>query len=121
MSNETVERVIPLKWFHFSQNNSGGFFVENDDVCEEVFIQAESAAAAIVKAETFCDNSDSCPCCGDRWSFYVNDDDGTPEPTIYGEPISSVTWTGFRKKAKLHFVDGRTETYNFAARQEQPK
>lgn len=106
-----------LKWFRFSQNNSGGRFVVDENVCEEVFIQAGNAEAAIAKAETFCDNSDSCECCGDRWSFYyVDDSDGYDVPTIYGKPIYEEEAGWFRNEARLHHADGRIETYQFKPR-----
>jgi hypothetical protein len=106
-----------LKWFRFSQNSSGGSFVEDENVCEEVFIEAENAEAAIAKAETFCDNSDSCECCGDRWSFWVSDEDGYDVPTIYGESIYEAGPGMFRTHAKLHYADGTVVDYKFKAAQ----
>jgi hypothetical protein len=106
-----------LKWFRFGQNNSGGSFVEDENVCEEVFIEAENAEKAIAKAETFCDNSDSCECCGDRWSFWVDDSDGYDVPTIYGKSIYVEEAGWFRQRAKLHYADGRVEDFTFKAAQ----
>jgi hypothetical protein len=106
--------TVDLKWFRFSQNNSGGRFVTDDNVCEEVFVQARNAAEAVAKAEAFCDNSDSCPCCGDRWSFWVDNSDGTDEPMLYDEPVRTATKGMFREKAMLHHYDGRIETIEFA-------
>ena len=54
-----------------------------------------------------------CPCCGDRWSFWVDDADGTDEPTIYGEPLDSVEKSWHRTKAILHYANGQKETYVF--------
>lgn len=106
--------VRPLLWFHFNQNNSGGYFVADDNVCEDVFIQAHSAADAIAKGETFMDNSDSCQCCGDRWSFWIDDADGRPVPMRYGEaPVESEAPSFFHKTYKLHFYDGHVETHGF--------
>jgi len=110
MSDQKTEQ----KWFHFLQNNSGGYFARDENVCEEVFIQAANAAEAIKKAEGFCDNSDSCPCCGDRWSFWVDDCDGTDEPLIYGEPLSAIKPSTLRSEARLHYADGRVETHTFS-------
>jgi hypothetical protein len=105
--------VQRLLWFTFGQNNSGGSFVVDDNVCEVVCIQAVCAADAVAKAETFCDNSDSCECCGDRWSFYVEDSDGCAVPSVWGEPIETTAPTRFRRKAKLHYIDGMIETVEF--------
>lgn len=108
---ETV--TLNLKWFNFSQNNSGGSFVVDSNVCEEVFIQATSAKQAVEIAEGFCDNSDSCECCGDRWSFYVDDSDGHEVPTMYGESILDMKKSYYRSRAKLHYYDGRVEDFEF--------
>lgn len=107
--------VRPLLWFHFNQNNSGGYFVENENVCEDVYVQAHTAAEAIAKAETFMDNSDSCACCGDRWSFWMDDRDGTVVPMRYGEPAEASAPDYFHCHYKLHFIDGHVETHTFGA------
>jgi len=98
-----------LKWFHFHQNNSGGYFVRDENVDEDVYIQALNAEEAIEKAESFMDNSDSCPCCGDRWHFWVEDSDGTSEPLKYGEPIANKPQFEMASRYILHFADGRIE------------
>lgn len=105
--------VLPLLWFHFSQNNSGGGFVVDENVCEDVFIQDTNAASAIRRAEAFMDNSDSCPCCGDRWSFWLDDSDGKPVPMKYDVPAEIEAPSFFRKNYKLHFFDGHVETHAF--------
>jgi len=61
-------------WYEFNQNNSGGYFVVNDNLCCRVFIEANSLEEATTKAEKlgcYWDGVASgidCPCCGDRWS-----------------------------------------------------
>ena len=113
--NQAVElgEAQRLLWFTFSQNNSGGSFTVDENVCEYVFVQAKSAKDAVLVAQNFCDNSDSCSCCGDRWSFYVEDNDGTTEPQVYGEPITMLAPSHYRKEARLHYFDGHVETYKF--------
>lgn len=106
MTKHTV--TLDLKWFCFNQNNSGGHFVVDENVAPVVFIQARNANEAIEIAERFMDNSDSCPCCGDRWSFWVDDDDGADVPSQYGEPLK--LQGPFRTEARLHHFDGRIET-----------
>lgn len=74
-----------MKFFGFSQNNSGGYFSEP---AENVFIQAENAAMAkdIFNAQGF--DQSFCHCCGERWSpEYVDDSDGHDAPLLYGEPL----------------------------------
>ena len=110
------EIVSPaLRWFTFAQNNSGGVFVVDENVCEYVIIQAFKADEAVAKAETFMDNSDSCPCCGDRWSFWIDDKDGTQEPEIYGEPVKGMKAEMYRRACVLHYNDGRKERIELLA------
>jgi len=107
--------IQKLKWYTFDQNNSGGKFVVDENVCEVVCIQAINAEEAIKKAETFCDNSDSCPCCGNRWYFGVNDEDGTDQPTHYCKVIATTPPSVFYKNAKLHYFDGNIKTVKFGS------
>ena len=65
--------VNNLKWYEFSQNNSGGSFVVNDKVTHRVLIEAGSEYEATEKAlelgiyfNGVADGID-CGCCGDRW------------------------------------------------------
>ena len=63
-----------LKWFEYSQNNSGGSFHKDDDVSITVLVQATSSAKAdrdaVEKAGVYfngCASGADCSCCGDRW------------------------------------------------------
>ena len=62
-----------MKWYEFSQNNSGGDFVEDENLGKYVFIQADNKSKAIEKAEEIgiyfdgCNSGIDCSCCGDRW------------------------------------------------------
>ena len=62
-----------MKFYEFSQNNSGGYFDVDEKICHRLFIEAESEGEAIKKAEIIgvyfdgVDNGMDCECCGDRW------------------------------------------------------
>lgn len=62
-----------LKFYEFSQNNSGGSFITDDILCHRLFIEASSEEEAINKAEELgcywdgVEEGSDCPCCGDRW------------------------------------------------------
>lgn len=62
-----------MKWYEFSQNNSGGSFAVDDKLCHRVFIEAETIKDAIDKAKDIgiyfngVELELDCPCCGDRW------------------------------------------------------
>lgn len=61
------------KFYEFSQNNSGGSFDVDENVCHRLFIEADSEKEAIRKAEDLgcywdgVENGSDCACCGDRW------------------------------------------------------
>jgi hypothetical protein len=101
-----------LKWFCFSQNNSGGNYVINDDVGHYVFIQAASTKEAIIAAYVILDDSGTfwCACCGPRWYFDHNDLDAYDEPTTdSGTKLSNLNST-YRNEIRLYYHDGRKES-----------
>jgi hypothetical protein len=62
-----------LKFYEYSQNNTGGSFVTDDKLCHRLFIEAESESEADSIAEDLgcywdgVNEGSDCPCCGDRW------------------------------------------------------
>ena len=60
-------------YYKFRQNNSGGYFIIDDDVSQTVILEADSAYEANKKAEDIGIYFDGvhckidCKCCGDRW------------------------------------------------------
>lgn len=62
-------------FYEFSQNNSGGYHVVDDKLCNRLFIEADSRDEATAKAEELGCYWDGvaegidCPCCGDRWGM----------------------------------------------------
>jgi hypothetical protein len=113
-----AEETKTPKFFHFSQNNSGGSFDINETVAHHVIIEAHSAKEANARAEDVdiyfngCDTGADCNCCGDRWYQAYGDGDKTPliydkDPATYedmftkpGQPICHV-----------YHLDGSKTTY----------
>ena len=69
-----------LKFYEYSQNNTGGSFVTDDKLCHVLFIEANSSTEADSIAEDLgcywngVEEGSDCECCGDRWySGYVVD------------------------------------------------
>ena len=94
-----------MKWFTFSQNNSGGYF----DGPRHVVVQAVNAAMANAAAESFagvyfdgCSKGLDYQCCGDRWSR-TWDGEYEDKPMVYG--VDAVPNTNLM----LVYYDGRTE------------
>jgi hypothetical protein len=105
-----MKRVIDTNFFRFSQNNSGGYFIENEDVAIHLIIEALSAREAKSKMEDITASySQYCSCCGERWSSWIDDDDGTEEPQIYGEPITTYRPSYRDETCVIYYSDGRKE------------
>lgn len=81
------------KWWHFSQNNSGGSFGHDPDrgIGYSVFVEAHSADEASARAQDIGIYFDGvregldCECCGDRWSEPWGG--GDTEPNQYGRNV----------------------------------
>jgi hypothetical protein len=62
-----------MKFYEFTQNNSGGSFVTSENLAYRLIIEAKSAEEANSIAEDLgcyfngVDNGIDCRCCGDRW------------------------------------------------------
>lgn len=109
-------------YYTFYQNNSGGFVYENTSVANYLIIEASSLKQAQVLAQSFIeDYSDSCPCCGSRWSIdypdqkdekiprtssgYLNDD---------GKWINTSTYFWSSKSSIIiHYLDGTFKQINY--------
>lgn len=66
-----MKRQIETKFYEFNQNNSGGSFDVDDNVCHRVIIEAiDTNHAESLFKPMIANQSGSCPCCGDRWSSF---------------------------------------------------
>lgn len=106
-----------MAFYTFDQNNSGGSFVEDDQVgiTQRVIVEAESADYADYRAERiglYFDGAGDCSCCGDRW-YSASEYDRTDVPSIYDQDVSSgeytpgkyhMPWT--EVAAYIHYLDG---------------
>lgn len=107
-----------MKFFHYSQNNSGGGFDTDakTGLGVHMVIEARNADDANTRAEGLgmyfngCDDGRDCECCGDRW-YPKGSGDGDDKPMIYGDDVSD----GTRRMQSLgmswgdsfiHFADG---------------
>lgn len=101
-------------FYHYSQNNSGGFFTKP---AINVIIEAASSEQADVRAQDhglYFGGEGDCPCCGDRWNTIYYNEKGDVEPSIYGEPVESHTTSQWAEKDipeyVIYYVDGRVES-----------
>ncbi|PKF14023.1 hypothetical protein [Macrococcoides caseolyticum] len=63
-----MERKVNTIFIVANQNNSGGYYIQNDEVNKMVIVEGydESHCQSRLK-EYLQDNSDYCECCGERW------------------------------------------------------
>lgn len=108
-----------MSFFTFSQNNSGGSFVETDDLTHYVIIEANTADEANTRAEFFgiyfdgCEDGRDCNCCGDRWDRASGS--GDPVPLIYGHSVYEFkcVFRFTKNEAIIHYLDGNRETVEY--------
>lgn len=114
LSEARDEETGPLLWYQFRQNNSGGYWDINEKVGIEVWVEAANAKGAERVTEElglFEGGSGNCPCCGDRWYFWLDDDDGEVAPNIGAKNI----W-GHDNRVNvchLYFANGEHVACNF--------
>lgn len=101
--------TVNTKFFHIRQNNSGGYHITNDDVATNLIVEALNAKDAEAKInEITAPHSSYCSCCGERWCAWIDDEDGTEKPTIYGEEIDESDGPTI-----IHYFDGHKEKINY--------
>lgn len=107
-----MERTIKTQFFTFNQNNSGGYFVRDKDngVGEYVIIEATSAEEAKNRlnkiGEKVSGFDEYCSCCGQRWSDYMDDSDGTETPKVWSNSVEDLKKGSFMEGAYVHYFDG---------------
>lgn len=80
-------------FFEYRQNNSFGWFEEDDSVAQVVIIEADNHTEANEIAESVgiyfngCSQMIDCDCCGDRWYAQYSDEDGDEVPSHHRVPI----------------------------------
>lgn len=96
-------------FYTLAQNNSGGDWIENDEVRQEVIVEADSYDEARDKLmEITHDHSDYCDCCGERWWFYSIDEYETP--CIYGDSLyDESNKEKYNTTYIIYYKDGRKE------------
>ena len=103
---------MSTRFYHFSQNNSGGSFdvQPNEGIDVNVIIEAPSAPEANTIAEGIgiyfngCSTGIDCSCCGDRW-YKVDYYEGSEKPGIYGNPFEKDdSHSGY-----IHYLNGEIQ------------
>ena len=96
----------------FVQNNSGGYFMKDENVDVFVIIECDNLEDILDKANViFRDYRKYCNCCGERWDDdWKDDNDLDQEPMIYGESVYKLNDSWFKgDKAIIHRKNGVKE------------
>ena len=102
-----------------SQNNSGGYFINDEDngVCECIIIEADNYNEFKNKLNKIASKVDNfynyCYCCGERWSTseeYIEFDN---EPLICNESVYAMKKELFMEKCFIHFKNGDIKKVDF--------
>ena len=103
-----------MRFFHYSQNNSGGRFTGE---YHHIIVQAPSADVANQIAEDStdiyfygCAKGIDCDCCGDRW-YEAWSDNGDDLPMIYGTPADEYSDAMFGGKVLVVYANGDRKEY----------
>jgi hypothetical protein len=78
-----------MNFYEFTQNNSGGDFITNDNLCHRLVIEATDASVATEKALSLgvyfdgIEKGVDCSCCGDRW-YSIDEYNALKFPYRYG-------------------------------------
>lgn len=108
-----MKREINTIFADFRQNNSGGYFIVNEEKGIGHYIIVEGIDSEDIKRrfeEITEDFSEYCSCCGERWCSYIVDEDLTPNPTIYGKPVEEYKNDYIKDFfIFIHYIDGSIE------------
>jgi len=105
-----MKRTLNTRFWTEAQNNSGGIFDHDaaKGVGYRICVEAIDASDAVARLERIIDSysaSYDCPCCGSRWSLWLDDSDGTDMPESYGTPLKG----GWGIPSYIHYLDGTIE------------
>ncbi len=115
MSREEKQR----KFFHYYQNNSGGYLVLDFDkgVSKHIIIEAKNSKHSwdILKkiGESITGFWNYCECCGERWSS-LSEDEAESIPYVFDEPVevAKSMWEGEKVKAFVHYLDNSIKGFD---------
>lgn len=96
-----------MAFYVYRQNNSGGYFIEDENVGVHLIIEADTEAQADEKFEAIIDLKDKystfCPCCGHRW---YGVDEMYDNVELTEEFVDELKEHKYYLEAVLHKADG---------------
>lgn len=100
------ERLPELRegesYWHFNQNNSGGYFTPP---AENVFVQAESKEVAYTRLSSLPGFTEAyCWCCGERWSTWMDESYSLEDMKTRYREMLEWRWSGSGKDGVPHTI-----------------
>lgn len=107
---------MKTKLYEIGQNNSGGYFDVDENVCRIVVVEARDAEHAQQRLWPMIDGqSSSCPCCGERWSIeWLSEADAiSVEPGDENEYFQrrADEWGWTAPAIRVHYLDGTKKEF----------
>lgn len=102
-------------FYTYHQNNSGGYYIKNENVDVFVVVEGNSHDDIQRKAnKIFRNHSEYCSCCGERWQTDISWDDLDDlddKSMIYGESVYKVKNNSYKgNKVIIYYKNGKRET-----------
>lgn len=109
-----------MSFYLFDQNNSGGYFIRDDNFCELVFIEAidKQDAVSTLMEKLGAEDHGWCGCCGERWSTWGLE--GLSQPLEYSSKLKEKVHIyefpkdSCQSEAIIHYLDGTVERVVFS-------
>jgi hypothetical protein len=111
-----MKKELDTKFWVLNQNNSGGYYINNEIVKEYVIIEARNVENCQQKAgNIFEDYRECCSCCGERWDDdLLIEDESTKTPNIYAKEINlEAELSPDDGNVVIYFIDGTQKYYRY--------
>lgn len=109
-------KMTENKFYLFTQNNSGGDFDVDENVCHHVIIEANDESYAKQLFEPMIeDQSGSCECCGPRWGCTDPDEVVMFSESLheYAQKLANMSFVFSSPEVIIHHLDGnKTKIYH---------
>ena len=93
-------------FYTFRQNNSGGYFIQNEDVDLYLIVEGCSEEDIEIRAEKIVEGySEYCECCGERWDTDIFDE-LDEEPMIRDVSVYKYDAKYTNEKAIIYYLNG---------------
>ena len=100
-------------FYTYGQNNSGGYFMQDDNVDQYICVEANSPSEAdAIVTEIVEDYHERCECCGPRWYIDASERDGQEVPSLYRQPITEREAGYGQDTVIIYYANGVREKYD---------